>query len=870
MWIKHVILENFTTIKTGMDTYRLEIDFSKRKNPICILVGPNGCGKTSLLSVLNPFATLGNLDVRDSQDLIIEGKPGYKEIEIVNNENTYLIKHFYSVNKNTHSVKSYIEKNGKELNTNGNVTSFKEYVKEELDIEMDYLKLVRLGKNVSSLLDASSTERKAFMSKIMDEIDVYLKYHKKITSELRELKTLISHNVDKLNSLHIDDISIMEKETDNLSDYIKNMNDNLSILNHKRLSITDFLNSNSGLANYTVEFKNISTKYNRMKNILEKYNDSEISVSKYENLISEIEKTISETDSEITKLNVKLTMNLNQLNSLLEEKSDIDIEMKKYSSRNSELKACRDQINQLTSECNEKKEFWKDVNIKYTKKEVEDFMIYLREWQEKISNVYAYGLPVMKKVIELISENRDVIAYTNNGILECMKNDDVMTYLKKILGDAMLYANSSNVTSQKTQACKGCIGYYLYMSISDMTKINSSSSEHNIEFYQYVSTASQVITSFLESTKKQKDLIIRLPKKIQDIFLLDKLYTKLSKCEQFYSLEEVSDLYSYISEYENYHERLELLKELECKEQTIINDNEYNILINRKNTLENKISVITDEITTDKFTIEELNDDLSNYNKKLNENKEILSSLTDFSIVESEYNDKKVIYDKMVEQTSELNSVLMDIKSLVKELEKSQKQLEQNHYAIKQYKELKKSLKKYNEVYDDLETLRMALSSKEGIPLVFIQMYLANTKDIANELLDIVFNGSIEIDNFEITANDFLIPYIKNGKKIKDVKSASQGELSFFQLAISFALNYQSISKYNIMLLDEIDGGLDPINREKFIQILDHQIEMINAEQVFLITHNEMFNTDDVDIIDLTPGIPQKESRTSNVIVKKK
>ena len=164
----------------------------------------------------------------------------------------------------------------------------------------------------------------------------------------------------------------------------------------------------------------------------------------------------------------------------------------------------------------------------------------------------------------------------------------------------------------------------------------------------------------------------------------------------------------------------------------------------------------------------------------------------------------------------------------------------------------------------------MALSSKEGIPLVFIQMYLANTKDIANELLNIVFNGSIEIDNFEITANDFLIPYIKNGKKIKDVKSASQGELSFFQLAISFALNYQSISKYNIMLLDEIDGGLDPINREKFIQILDHQIEMINAEQVFLITHNEMFNTDDVDVIDLTPGIPQKESRTSNIIVKKK
>ena len=43
----------------------------------------------------------------------------------------------------------------KSLNVNGNVSSFKEIVKEELQIEPDYLKLIRLGSNVTSLIDLS-------------------------------------------------------------------------------------------------------------------------------------------------------------------------------------------------------------------------------------------------------------------------------------------------------------------------------------------------------------------------------------------------------------------------------------------------------------------------------------------------------------------------------------------------------------------------------------------------------------------------------------------------------------------------------------------------------------------------------------------
>ena len=53
-----------------------------------------------------------------------------------------------------------------------------------------------------------------------------------------------------------------------------------------------------------------------------------------------------------------------------------------------------------------------------------------------------------------------------------------------------------------------------------------------------------------------------------------------------------------------------------------------------------------------------------------------------------------------------------------------------------------------------------------------------------------------------------------------------------------------------IMLLDEIDATLDISNREKFLHVLEMQIDMIHAEQVFVISHNDMFNAYPVDIVD--------------------
>ena len=147
--------------------------------------------------------------------------------------------------------------------------------------------------------------------------------------------------------------------------------------------------------------------------------------------------------------------------------------------------------------------------------------------------------------------------------------------------------------------------------------------------------------------------------------------------------------------------------------------------------------------------------------------------------------------------------------------------------------------------------IRDSLSSKSGIPLLYVEMYLKDTVTIANELLDIVYDGDLYLDKFDLSGDTFNIPFIKNGERIDDVIYASQGEQSFLSQSISFALSAQQLDKYNIVLLDEVDSTFDRENRERAIDVLEHQGENIHAEQMFVISHNDMYSQYPVDILDL-------------------
>ena len=84
-------------------------------------------------------------------------------------------------------------------------------------------------------------------------------------------------------------------------------------------------------------------------------------------------------------------------------------------------------------------------------------------------------------------------------------------------------------------------------------------------------------------------------------------------------------------------------------------------------------------------------------------------------------------------------------------------------------------------------------------------------------------------------------------------------------MALSFSLASNSATSYNIMLADEVDAGLDEANRASFLKMLYNQIDLINAEQVFVISHNlSQMSTVPMDCICLSDIKPR--SKIQNII----
>jgi DNA repair exonuclease SbcCD ATPase subunit len=231
MKITYIKLKNFSAINTGMHKKVLEIDFSKSINNIILLVGVNGSGKTALQSTLHPFAYPGNMDVRANATMILEDHDGEKEIHYDKDGIEYIIHHYYKSTKKSMTVKSFISRDGEELNPNGNVTSFNEIVYNELGIQQEYLKLMRLGSNVTNFIELKAAERKNFTSDLFSDLDILTGLFKKVNDDYRTLKNLLNTVSNKIQRLGVTDIDELKTKIEVISCDIKRHESDIEQLN---------------------------------------------------------------------------------------------------------------------------------------------------------------------------------------------------------------------------------------------------------------------------------------------------------------------------------------------------------------------------------------------------------------------------------------------------------------------------------------------------------------------------------------------------------------------------------------------------------------------------------------------------------------
>lgn len=846
MFIKYIELENYNNIHTGLNTNRLRIDFSKQKNPVCIVSGPNGIGKTSLISCMTPFASIGNIDSRDSNSLILPKQPGYKKIVFVDGNNEYEIEHLYTPKEKGHTVKSYFKRNGEELNENGNVTSFKKLVAEFMDIEIDFLKLIRIGDNVQNIIRSKPAERKTFMGKILDETDIYLHYYKIITQKQRDLKTVLGHLIDELNKTEISDeseastaIKSLDSAINSIQLQIEKDSEALGKLNGK-IELIDFPTDGDLI------IRDLSKKVDKYEKSLSDNPFSNSEAVKAE--IDRLTEIITSVEKDLAVIQVKREKAMEESDNLCNESLKITNDLNKEK-QNLNLESLKTHLIDLQIKIHEvHREVFEHPRINVSKEDFEEFVVFLKNTQKYLNKTYEFGLAAVKEVLKQIKANKDVdnIIRASLVYIEHAENKRRMNLVDKLIDKYAM-----NVDCDRS--CPYKMLQKELMAIRDEEPV--SEVKFTSEFYEMMKHANDNLKEILDSISSRRDFIKQLPDDIQAFFITDILFKKIGAGDIIYNEKILNEYLSELTDLAAYEKLNEDFKKTKQEIEVAENSSIISYLEKRAYEIDCKLAEISEDVN---HYLEEdrcKKEELGKLNNEIDVLSDLLEAMTSKESVSNELND----LNSRRHQYIEALSARRDLELILERRRVEQANLIKDRYRkesnLLRYRELCKEIAAKQKKYERNEHIKYAVSNTEGIPLVYIDMYLRDTREIANKLLDVIFDGNIYLNKFDINADEFKMPYVKNGKVIDDVSTASQGEESFFNMAISSALRSQAMQRYNVALFDEVDSMFDDNNRQRFIPLLELLMDMNNVEQAFLITHNQMFQKYPVDVIDLaTPS----------------
>lgn len=178
------------------------IDFKKCKYNKVAIKAPNGFGKTTLFSALHPYP--------DTNNKFIPSMQAEKHLEIIDRDTIYIIKCIHPVKKVgdeyvRETTKAYITKiiNGEEieLNTNGNVSSFKDILEAELGLDPNFIALSRLSSEDRGIVDKKPAERKKFVGAITDSVEVYNNMYKTLCKRSSIFRSLINNLTSKIDNI---------------------------------------------------------------------------------------------------------------------------------------------------------------------------------------------------------------------------------------------------------------------------------------------------------------------------------------------------------------------------------------------------------------------------------------------------------------------------------------------------------------------------------------------------------------------------------------------------------------------------------------------------------------------------------------------
>lgn len=886
MKILYLKLKNFANIFTATNKKSIEIDFSKCKHNIVLFVGKNGSGKTSILSELHPFATAGSMDTRNDTCLIMEGTDGYKELHVADNDDIYIIKHHYNFSHGR-TMKSYFSKNGIELNPNGNVTSFKELVKLHLGLEQELLRLMRLGSNVSSLIDMKASSRKSFATDLFQDIDIYSSFHKRVSEEYRVLRSLIKSVVSKIEKLRIVDKS----EVDSI---IENLNNRLTAFNKERETIIEenaVLKSNYNQFNdmYKLdelpelkvsldkmisELKGIDKEINKISERL----SCTVSLCSSDDVVTMLREEVNNLKIEIQVSRANIESSFKLLDILYKQKEQTSSIINSFIS-DERKKEITDMLDVLLLENENFKSRFENFNPQYNRDELMFLLSHLQNLDNIINDLNQFSDEAKQEVLDIFQRGMRVEAHVHDHLKNLTREKNNLNIeLAKVMDTNF---GSNALVMYQPPDCKADQCPYIDFYNTSRRK-NSGNMEslkgsiraidNKIEYYESYLDIQDVfynIHKYIQMNEKYFKVVPELDfsfKTVLGLVLSNKPY---------YNEDYITDL---ISNLEDYNKFTELQAQIQDIEKELV---EASKIDSKIEDLNKELRKINEDIFTEENKQTELKKNIEEIEHELADKEVVLSSTIALNELYSEKRDLEREFkllakdykfrDGKLKELSNIKNKFVtndrNLDNINHQIQATNNELKDYMFRIQEFESLTGERKYLEDKFDDIAILKEALSSNKGIPLLYLQLYLKNCTICMNQLLDIIYGGTLEVCDFEINDKEFKIPYMKNGMKISDVIYSSQGERSFISLVLSLALIIQTVEKYNIMLLDEVDATLDTKNRQVFINLLEKLIEKTGAEQIFMISHNNMFDNYPVDVI-MTSDTDIDNLKNVNVVYK--
>ena len=883
MKLLSIRLENYIGIYNGRGDNILEVDLSQSTSNIVIIRGSNGSGKSTLLKALSPL--------QDDNTAIIPGLEGKKTLRYLYNGEVYEILYVHPVktdgSRGQVKMQVYKGMNRVELNPTWNVTSGKDIIFDLFNLDANFLTLSQLSSEDRGLADKKPAERKKFVNSIINGIEVYNNMYKVITKKYSTFKNLINTisskinqigNIEELNarynniSRQVEDVSrerdkavieaskidaeigILTRDN-NLEEFYKINEEIRENLDYIRASKSQVINLSKG----ELTSENLNELKDIIDNSLHAF-DKDISKWKSEEAVAKvkIENISREKDETFNSLQTKITKRGTLLDGGF---SDSDLTL--YKETKAKIADLENDINGLNSSIKNLSEAEALVNAMEmivpvldslyngldatTKKEKYDFV------KTTLDNDGKY----VDQTIELTRTYNEVSRTVTELESEILTYEILFDKAKSLalrpkdckIDDCSFVKEAIEASSKHPEKRINDIN----KEIDESNKLLKSL-EKDIESYRELYDFNKRFTNLHGMVLSFRKLLEKSPVN----YIIDpyQLLASLDHMEKLMiDFNQIRGIFNIITTKSNYEEIIESLKEPAAKYETnkaLIDELDSDIA-----SLKDKLSTISLQLTTENESISEITNNISITEFRMEvytkckslvdecigleeRNNELQSQINSLSDIAFKVKDLEARMDEAKSRADRLNN---DLNAILSERDKiaSSKTLLEDYI---------RDLELYNKNFSILETIRYYLSPTTGIQTVFMRTYMGNIILKANELLSLIFNGQFIIQPFVINEAEFRIPCLGNGLVNDDISSMSTSQICMISMILSFAILSNSSTDYNILKLDEIDGGLDTENRIQFIGLLKQLITMVGCEQCFLISHNMEYDAD-TTVIDM-------------------